>query len=307
MATWNGLVHPAAGLFPMMTGDEFNSLVESIKTQGLREAAWLTVDGYLLDGRNRVAACEKAGVQPTFRTYQGDDPVSFVLALNLERRHLNQGQKAIVATAAEELYESQGLAAKSAGGTEAGRGRPREKDEEPVPQPISRNPQSRDKAGAALGVSGRAVGQAKRIKAKAPELAEQVMNGSMTLKEADAQVRQREAKARAEAERKAELDGLIAKLEGGQTVVMNMRDDLSRAIEARGLLVRIDRGTPWGNPFIMDDDGDRETVIHSYADHYLPHKPSLLSKLEELRGKAVGCWCAPEPCHGDVLAAMAQE
>lgn len=307
MATWNGKIHPAAELFPMMTGDEFDSLVESIKFQGLREAAWLTIDGELLDGRNRVAACEKAGVQPTFRTYQGDDPVSFVLALNLERRHLNQGQKAIVATAAEELYEAQGLEAKSAGGAEAGRGRPKEKDVAPVPQPIARNPLSRDKAGAALGVSGRAVGQAKRIKAQAPELAEQVMSGRMTLKEADAQVRQREARARAEAERKAELDGLIAKLEGGQTVVMNMRDDLARAIEARGLLVRIDRGTPWGNPFILDDDGDRETVIQSYADHYLPYKPSLLAKLHDLRGQALGCWCAPAACHGDILAALAHE
>jgi hypothetical protein len=56
----------------------------------------------------------------------------------------------------------------------------------------------------------------------------------------------------------------------------------------------------------MGPDGDRDTVIRNYADHYLPHKPSLLAKLPELRGKALGCWCAPEPCHGDVLKARAE-
>ena len=72
---WEGPIHPAAELFPLMDGDEFASLVDSIKAQGLREAAWLTADGALLDGRNRVRACRAAGVKPSFRQYDGDDPV----------------------------------------------------------------------------------------------------------------------------------------------------------------------------------------------------------------------------------------
>ena len=83
--TWNGQIHPAAELFPMMSGDDFTALVESITAHGLREPAWLLPDGTLLDGRNRVAACEKAGVSPTFRTYTGTDPVAFVMDLNLSR------------------------------------------------------------------------------------------------------------------------------------------------------------------------------------------------------------------------------
>jgi hypothetical protein len=43
-------------------------------------------------------------------------------------------------------------------------------------------------------------------------------------------------------------------------------------------------------------------VIDAYAYHYLPHKPSLLAKLDTLRGKVLGCWCSPEACHGDILA-----
>ena len=73
------------------------------------------------------------------------------------------------------------------------------------------------------------------------------------------------------------------------------------ALPATGLFVRVDRTTPWGNPFELGKDGDRATVIAAYRDHYPPSKPSLLGRLGELRGKALGCWCAPLPCHADVL------
>ena len=73
---------------------------------------------------------------------------------------------------------------------------------------------------------------------------------------------------------------------------------------AHGLFVRVDRATLWGNPFVLGWDGDRAAVIAAYRDHYLPFKPSLLRRLGELRGKALGCWCAPEVCHADVLATV---
>jgi hypothetical protein len=173
-----------------------------------------------------------------------------------------------------------------------------------TPQP-TRAPQSRDHAAALVGTSGREVGRAKRViefdKAQGSDLSEKVRQGTITLKDAEAEVRRREAQERATAERQAEIDAIVNELGAGETIVVNMRDDISKVLEAKGLLVRIDRGTPWGNPFILDDDGDRETVIASYADHYLPHKPSLLCRLDSLRGKALGCWCAPLPCHGDAL------
>jgi hypothetical protein len=52
----------------------------------------------------------------------------------------------------------------------------------------------------------------------------------------------------------------------------------------------------------MDEDGNRAEVIANYRDHYLDFKPSLLMRIgDDLEGKALACWCAPEPCHGDVL------
>jgi hypothetical protein len=52
---------------------------------------------------------------------------------------------------------------------------------------------------------------------------------------------------------------------------------------------------------VLARDGDRATVIANYRDDYLPFQAGLITRLGELRGKALGCWCAPAPCHADVL------
>ena len=95
----------------------------------------------------------------------------------------------------------------------------------------------------------------------------------------------------------------LQQLRAGHTVVVNMNRSSRfwRFAKRHGLAVRIDRQTKWGNPFLVPDDGDRATVVTNYADYYLSHKPSLADRTE-LAGKALGCWCAPLPCHGDVLA-----
>lgn len=103
---------------------------------------------------------------------------------------------------------------------------------------------------------------------------------------------------------------LVDKLKAGQTVVVNMHHEahkrLWRWAEREGLATRIDRKTEWGNPFEIPGDGDRDTVIRNYVDHYWPHKPSLHDKVASLRGRVLGCWCAPAPCHGDHLLRMAE-
>jgi len=98
---------------------------------------------------------------------------------------------------------------------------------------------------------------------------------------------------------------LLKQLRDGETIVVSLRSHtnlIAWATDA-GLYERVDRKSPWGNPFALPDDGTREQVIEAYAEYYLPHKPSLLTKLDTLRGKALGCWCVPEPCHADVLKA----
>jgi len=108
--------HPVADLFPMLDGDDLYELTEDIKANGLLHPIVLDADGRILDGRNRFAACRAGGVEPTFTTYAGDDPDGYALSVNLARRNLSKGQRAMIA-ASSGLLESnnQGQAARSVG------------------------------------------------------------------------------------------------------------------------------------------------------------------------------------------------
>ena len=69
--------------------------------------------------------------------------------------------------------------------------------------------------------------------------------------------------------------------------------------------VYIGRGSPYGNPFVIGQDGTREEVIAKY-EKMVEAWPQLLQRVKtELRGKILGCHCSPKPCHGDILARIA--
>lgn len=63
--------------------------------------------------------------------------------------------------------------------------------------------------------------------------------------------------------------------------------------------VYIGRGSKWGNPFVIGKDGDRAEVIQKYRD-WIVNQPAF-NEIGELSEKTLGCFCAPLPCHGDVL------
>lgn len=67
----------------------------------------------------------------------------------------------------------------------------------------------------------------------------------------------------------------------------------------------IGRPGPYGNPFIIGRHGTRQEIIHAYHSMLLK-SPALLGRVKkELVGKDLACFCAPLPCHGDVLIALA--
>lgn len=68
--------------------------------------------------------------------------------------------------------------------------------------------------------------------------------------------------------------------------------------------VRVDRTTMWGNPFHVGHHGTRDEVIDMYA-KWIVDQPRLMAALPALRGKILGCHCAPLRCHADILAALA--
>jgi len=64
--------------------------------------------------------------------------------------------------------------------------------------------------------------------------------------------------------------------------------------------IYIGRGSKWGNPYRIGQDGTRAEVIEKYEE-YLKHNFNLLNALDELKDKVLGCWCKPKDCHGDIL------
>lgn len=88
-----------------------------------------------------------------------------------------------------------------------------------------------------------------------------------------------------------------------QPAVINIYKDPSA--KSRPDSVYIGRPSPWGNPFVIGKDGTRAEVIAKYRD-YLQKNPEFEERVKrELAGKNLVCFCAPKPCHGDVLLALA--
>ena len=76
--------------------------------------------------------------------------------------------------------------------------------------------------------------------------------------------------------------------------------------------VRIDRKTPWGNPFIIGVNGDRSEVIAAFRLWVQTcddaHATWIRAHVHELAGKDLACWCALDAsCHCDVLLELAEE
>lgn len=71
--------------------------------------------------------------------------------------------------------------------------------------------------------------------------------------------------------------------------------------------VYIGRPSKWGNPFIVGRDGARGECVELYRE-WIKTQPELIAAAKrELKGKVLGCWCAPQACHGDVLAEIAND
>lgn len=93
--------HPVAELFPMMTDGEIDELAADIKANGQQVPIIVDADGLILDGRNRYEACRRAEVAPRLQKAATDeDPLALVISLNVKRRSLRAGQKAIAAAEA---------------------------------------------------------------------------------------------------------------------------------------------------------------------------------------------------------------
>ena len=189
----NYLVHPAAQLFPLIEGEEYERLREDIRENGQLEPIWLVKrdEGtFLIDGRNRLRCLIELSVKPECEWYEGPDIIGFVLSKNLHRRHLNESQRGMVGASLKELYEQE--ARKAA-----------ENQESPAPakdwsplKPVegeksddgARGPigprvttgRLRDKAAEAVNVGSRTVARADKVRKDGiPELVQMVQQGRL--------------------------------------------------------------------------------------------------------------------------------
>lgn len=178
--------HEAANVFPLMSADEFDGLVEDIREYGLRESIKL-YQGKVIDGRNRYKACLVAGIDPDYETMvfaDDDEAIAFVVSQNWHRRHLDTSQRAMAAVAIREYQE---LAAKrrleeshARAGVASGAARRGEENAvETLPQ-RSCGAKTRDVVGATVGVSGKTVDYATKVTKKgSPELIAAVKAGEV--------------------------------------------------------------------------------------------------------------------------------
>jgi N6-adenosine-specific RNA methylase IME4 len=176
--------HEAAKIFPMMTVTEYDQLKADISANGLLEPI-VIYNGLILDGRNRYLACTDLGITPEYETFDGDDPVSFVISKNLHRRHLNETQRAVVASKLANMQRGERT------------------DLVQICTKLSMNDAS-DK----LNVSRRTVASVKEIERKAPELMQKLESGEMTANQAITQIKKAEVIANLESIEKQEVKAI---------------------------------------------------------------------------------------------------
>ncbi len=168
--------HPLAELFPLLEGKPFEELCKSLERDGQLEDI-ITLDGKILDGRNRYNGLLHIKAEPRITEYNGTNPAAFVWAKNGQRRHLTASQLAAIgAEIAIHIREE----AKEA--------------DEPV------TGDSAAQAAEAVGVSPRAVKAALAIKKKSPAKFAKIRKGEMTVNEVQEQDKAKAEKARKEKE-----------------------------------------------------------------------------------------------------------
>lgn len=298
-------------IFPEAKPEDFTRLLDDIRQNGFDTKQPVTIyQGEVLDGWNRQRACDELGINPSYTTFSGSDAdaIAFVMRTN-KRRNLNSGQWACIAAEADDL-----LAVIREQVEEERRRKQAEtqqqtmKQSEPITQKIVEQVQPRQeretatKAAELFNTNRTYVNQAVKMKERAPEVFEKVKAGRMTMQDATKVVRAIPTDPWQDDE--TERRRLVEK---GIAVIANAQRDknLIQWAEKNGKAARVDRGTAFGNPFILPDDGDRDFVCDAYRDHYLPHKQSIRRAIPQLRGKVLICHCYPQRCHAETLAELA--
>lgn len=293
-------------LLPRLTDEEYEALKADIAENGVRVPIDVDENGVILDGHHRAWITADLGIDCPRRTVAGlseEQKRTHAVAVNVHRRSLSREQKR------EAIQRSLRADPQLSDRQHAARLQ--------VDHKTVSNQRSRMVATGEIPQSSLSVGAdgAQRVRPIPQPQPEPQSDANLFAGEDWVQEPSPEFEAMVTPPPNP-LDDLTddertlhKQLTAGETVVVSLRHHqrLIAWADSRGLYERIDRRSPWGNPFELPADGTRDEVIANYENHYLPYKPSLLDRLHTLKGKALGCWCAPEPCHGDILKNGADE
>lgn len=187
--------HKFADIFPMIEGDSFEELKKDIKEQGLQQTI-ITYEGKILDGRNRYKACKEIGIEPRFEEYKGNNPLQFVISLNLKRRHLNESQRAVVASK---------LANMNWGG---------DRSKSPI------GDLTQEEAAKIMNVSERSIQRIKQIEREAPEKLKDIELGNKRADEVISEIKIEKRKEYIAEQRQAIANGTIESPKGTYEVIV---------------------------------------------------------------------------------------
>lgn len=226
----------ACDIFPLIDGDEYEALKRDISEHGQREPI-IYVDGEIIDGRNRLRACEELGIEPKVRHIAKDeagDVFALVMSLNFHRRHLRPHEKGKALAA---YFEHVGAKKRD------GPGRPKKStDSVDIPKTI---PQVAAKLGIPEQTARDHIKAAEDYAAAAPEVRAKVDAGEITPKQARVETEKKTRQGDAEektppvprtpkptSERDA-LDDCTQAIENAVRIALEKHPSLRKAIAAQ--------------------------------------------------------------------------
>ena len=128
--------HPLSAIFGNMPDSDFQSLLSSVESDGFIEPVIRIYEGQILDGWHRYRAAQELGIirKLRFREWNEDshrdgDPKVFVLARNIERRHLSAQQRAQVIVSFNERFEKGNVKAQRVEDSGSPNGEPKTRQE----------------------------------------------------------------------------------------------------------------------------------------------------------------------------------
>jgi hypothetical protein len=318
-------------LIPPLTPDEYKQLETNCIEEGIRDAI-ITWNGYIIDGHNRykIAQDWQLGYKTISKNFESEfDVVEWMLVNQLGRRNITpeqkdyligkkyendkqrhggqikgMGQNVLTISTAEKLAQEFDISDKQVKRNEQfAKGVDKMNDD--LKNVVLQGKSSLNKQDIQIIAKAEPTFIAtteKQIIEKAKELKEQ------KAQEFKAKIEQRIEQKTQEQPISIDEQILFDKIEQGETVVinMNLHFHVLKYAKDKGIYKQIDRYSEFGNPFFLDSDGTRDEVCDGYIE-YFKHKKSLHNKVKDLKGKVLGCHCAPQRCHGDHLKQLADE